>query len=91
MKQIIRKLAAITAAAITAASMTAAVSLPASAYGVHSNPNVPKGYYGNLQNYNTTGVPGYWWETAEDQVNMPVFDRNFDPLGKTLVFKNAQN
>ncbi|MBP0968465.1 MAG: hypothetical protein J5722_12585 [Oscillospiraceae bacterium] len=90
MKQMIRKLTAITAAAITAASMTATGNLTTSAYSVTDNPNAERGYYRNLQNYNTR-YRGYWWETASQQVNMPVFDRNFNPNGKYLIFKNAEN
>ena len=91
MKHMLRTLTAMTAAALTAASMTVTGSLSASAYSVHDNPNNPVGYYQNLQNYNTTGVRGYWWETARDQANMPVFDRSFDPSGKNLIFKNSEN
>lgn len=91
MKQIIRKLTAITAAVITAASMTAPCNLTASAYTVTDNPNAPRGYYRNLQNYNTTGAFGYDWETAEKQANLPVFDSSFNPNGKYLIFKNADN
>ena len=84
-KTIIRRIAAISAAAITAMS---AAGMTASAYTVNTNSG-SIGYYQNLKNYNTTGVIGYYWETVEDQANMPEFRSSFNPAGRTLKYKNA--